>query len=87
MTRPGLRSCAPRDPYSTDRADDLKVEAIRLQPLTGMGKRECARGFGKPWETVRDWLDPGQPKKHPPEDFVTWVRHRASANALVRRAS
>ena len=88
----GLRKCAASIPVKSTRCAtyspvELKAEAIRLQPLTSMSKRACARAFGVPWETARDWLDPGQGKKRPREDFVEWLACHANAAALVRRAS
>jgi transposase-like protein len=85
---PGLRKARAVDttPYVCRWPDELKAEAIRLLPITGMGKRESCRAFGVPWETGRDWLDPGQPKKRPPEEFVEFLFHRAEARRLVRVA-
>ncbi len=65
---------------------ELKTEACRLFPLTGMGKRACFRAFGVPYETGREWIDPEFPKKCPREDFVLWLSHIVAAKSLVRVA-
>lgn len=62
---------------------ELKLEAIRLQPLSGMSKRECAREFGRGWSTVKGWLNPLALDRNPPERFVRWLLCYAEANALV----
>lgn len=84
----GPRKCTPRaGRYSSLTPLELKAEAIRVQPLSGMGKRAAARAFGKPYETVKDWLDQKhRPLSCPPEDFVEWLALHADARSLVRVA-
>lgn len=88
----GLRKCEARPAPSTRYADwsakDLKAEAIRLRPLTGKSVSACAREFGVPRETAKDWLDPvHRPTSSPPEDFVEWLACHVDARSLVRVAS
>lgn len=56
---------------------------MRLRELTGLGKRETAREFGRPWETVRGWLDPRALDRTPPADFVRWLLLRVEIERLT----
>jgi hypothetical protein len=65
---------------------ELKAEAIRLQPLSGLGKRECARLFGRGWSTVKGWLNPLAQDRCPPERFVRSLRLRVEARKMLDEA-
>jgi hypothetical protein len=82
---PGLARACP--PISEGRATprELKAEAIRLQPLTGMSKRECWRAYqggSRGWTTIQRYLDAEYPKSTPPACFVQWLKLRADIAAL-----
>lgn len=66
---------------------DLKEEAIRLCALTGLGKRECARLYGKSWPLVRGWLNPLALDRCPPPRFVRWLKLRADSYELLVAAN
>lgn len=85
---PGIAKALPR--VSTSRAmspRELKAESIRLLPMTGLGKRECARMFGRGWSTVKGWLNPLAQDRTPPERFVRWLALRADARASLAAAA
>ncbi len=89
---PGMRKCSPRSVPCTRYAGwsgfALKVEAIRLQPLSGKSKSAAAREFGVARETLKDWLDlKNRPRSFPPEELVEWLACIVDARSLVRRAS
>jgi hypothetical protein len=82
--RPGLARAYPRsDSYDRATPRELKAEAIRLRELTGLGKRETARLYDRPWETVRGWLDPRALDRTPPIDFVRWLLLRVELELLT----
>jgi hypothetical protein len=77
-------------PYCEVRAmspAELKTEGIRLHKLTGLGKRECARAYGKSWELVRGWLQPKALDRCPPPRFVQWLKLRADSRAAADAAA
>jgi hypothetical protein len=80
--RPGLVRAYPRGCETCATPRQLKAEALELLPLTGMGKRESARAYGRPWETVRGWLDPRALDRTPPPEFVRWLRVRVEIARL-----
>lgn len=91
MQLAGLRKCesrpAPSTRYSNWSGPALKAEAIKLRPLTGKSVSACAREFGVPRETAKDWLDSvHRPTSCPPEDFVEWLACHVDARRLVRVA-
>lgn len=95
-SRPGpgiARAYSPlSDIHATPR--QLKAEAIRLRPLTGMRKRETARVYKagcseedkREWETIRGWLDPRAKDRTPPRRFVQFLNEKAEAVAAEARA-
>jgi hypothetical protein len=69
-------------------AAERKAEAIRLQPMTGMSKRECHRVYEdgtRAWTTIQRYFDAGYPKSCPPMRFVQWLQLRA--DIAVRQAA
>ena len=52
---------------------ELKAEAIRLQPLTGLSKRKCAAKYGMAWSTVYRWFNPRSMDDTPHPRFVQWL--------------
>lgn len=81
--RPGLVRALPRtESESCATPRQLKAEALELLAQTGLGKRESARAYGRPWETVRGWLDPRALDRTPPPEFVRWLRVRVEIARL-----
>jgi hypothetical protein len=67
---------------------ELKRLAIETWPATGLGKRECARLYGRGWSTVKGWLNPLALDRTPHPRFVRWLVRAADArrSALLRDA-
>ena len=88
-SRPGVARALPSLALGSAAAvpaSELKAEAIRLLPLTGLGKRESARMFGSGWSTVKGWLNPLALDRTPPPRFVRWLQLRADARANLAAA-
>lgn len=67
----------------------LKAEAIRLQPLTGMSKRECWKNYEggtRGWTTIQRYFDADYPKSYPTPRFVQWLRLRAQMATIESAA-
>jgi hypothetical protein len=71
----GLVRALPRgDCYDRATPRELKAEAIRLFPLCGLGKRECARKFDRSKSAVQYWLDANAKDRTPPVAFVRFLK-------------
>lgn len=89
---PGLARALPslRTAPDVPSGPELKAEAIRLQPLTGMSKRECWKNYEggtRGWTTIQRYLDPDYPKSYPTPRFVQWLRLRAQMVSLTTAAA
>lgn len=73
-SRPGIARAYPRECYSHATPRELKAEAIRLFPLCGLGKRECARKFDRSKSAIHYWLDPDAKDRTPPVSFVRFLK-------------
>jgi hypothetical protein len=65
---------------------ELKAEAIRLQPMTGMSKRECWKNYEggtRGWTTIQRYFDADYPKSYPTPRFVQWLRLRAQIASIA----
>jgi hypothetical protein len=71
----GLPSFGSGDCYVRATPRQLKAEAIRLFPLSGLGKREAARKFKRSKSAVQYWLDPDARDRTPPVSFVRFLRN------------
>ncbi len=91
-TGPGIARALPSLPHlaaSVPTATELKAEAIRLLPLTGLSMRDCWRtyeGGAWSWSTIQRYFDAGYPKVCPKPRFVQWLKLRADMNALTVNA-
>jgi hypothetical protein len=92
MVGPGIARALPRLPLCEGRASsvitprDLKAEAIRLQPLTGLSKRSCAAKYGMAWSTVYRWFNPRSMDDTPHPRFVQWLKLHADIRAAQQAA-
>jgi hypothetical protein len=80
---PGIAKAYPA--LSATDGPSLKREAIRLQPLTGMSKRECWKqyeGGTRGWTTIQRYFDANYPKSYPTTRFVQWLKLRADRRQL-----
>ncbi len=90
--RPGIARALPSLPHLASRVPaptELKAEAIRLLPLTGMSMRDCWRMYEAgawSWSTIQRYFDAGYPKVCPRPRFVQWLKLRADMNALTVNA-
>jgi hypothetical protein len=91
---PGVRRCSSfptpwGDCYDRASAEELKLAAMARFPLTGLGKRACAREFGLERRkrcsktTVQYWLDPRAEERCPPAEFVRFLDKRIAERSLV----
>lgn len=88
--RPGLARALPSFATTTASAvptgSELKAEAIRLQPMTGMSKRECWKNYeggSRGWTTIQRYFDAEYPKSYPTPRFVQWLRLRAQMASIA----
>jgi hypothetical protein len=52
-------------------------------PLTGLGKRECARLYGKSKSAVHYWLSPLSEDRCPPAEFLRFLDKQIEQRAPV----
>lgn len=86
---PGLARALPSVGLSAQTGPALKAEAIRLQPLTGMSKRECWKNYEggtRGWTTIQRYFDADYPKSYPTPRFVQWLRLRAQMATIESAA-
>lgn len=83
---PGIARALPSAIVAPVTPREMKAEAIRLYPLTGLGKRECAREYGQAWSTVKSWLNPLAQDRTPPSRFVRFLELHAQARQALRQA-
>lgn len=76
------------DSYSCATPRELKKVAIDLQfvwkKLAGVSKRKTAEFYGRPWSTVRGWLNPRHLDCTPPREFVEWLALRVKIARLEK---
>jgi hypothetical protein len=61
---------------------EWKAEGIRLQPLTGISKRKCARLYKMSWSAVYRWFNPRCLDDTPHPRFVRWLKVEADRRAF-----
>lgn len=86
--RPGLRRCSSfptpwGDCYDRASPHELKLMAMARFPLTGLGKRQCAKLYKRSKSAVHYWLSPLSEDRCPPPDFLRWLDARIAERAPV----
>jgi hypothetical protein len=90
-SRPGLARCSSfptpwGDSYDRATPEERKLIAMARFPLTGLGKRECARLYGKSKSAVHYWLSPLSEDRCPPAEFLRFLDKQIEQRAPVMGA-